>query len=164
VRGRRGPGEEWRRRRKGKEGATVDIRKLIEGLNRDLADELGTVCRYIQQAAMATGMAGHEVREFVKAEVIDEVNHALFLADKIVALGGTPAVMPAAFKELKEPVAMLKHDLELERQAIKNYTERARQAEAAGEIGLKVRLEEIIAEETDHAEEILRLLGSKGGE
>lgn len=138
--------------------------KLIEGLNRDLADELGTVCRYIQQAAMAVGMAGQEVRAFVKAEVADEVKHALFLADKIVALGGTPAVKPAAFKELKDPTAMLKYDLELERQAIKNYAERARQAEAAGEVGLKVRLEEIIADETDHAEEIVRLLGSKGEE
>lgn len=138
--------------------------KLIEGLNRDLADELGTICRYIQQAAMALGIAGHEVRELVKAEIPDEVNHALFLADKIVALGGMPAVKPAAFKELKDPTAMLKYDLELERQAIKNYTERSRQAEAAGEIGLKVRLEEILADETDHAEVILRLLGSKGGE
>ena len=142
----------------------MDKMKLIEGLNRDLADELGTVCRYIQQAAMATGMTGHEVREFVKAEVADEVNHALFLADKIVALGGTPAVKPAAFKELKDPTAMLKHDLELERQAIKNYAERAQQAEAAGEIGLKVRLEEILADETDHAEEIVRLLGGRGGD
>ncbi len=133
--------------------------KLIEGLNRDLAHELGTVCAYIQQAAMARGMTGHEVREFVKAEVTDEVNHALLLADKIVALGGTPAVKPAAVKELKEPKAMLEYDLELERQAIKDYTERAQQAEAAGEIGLKIRLEEIIADETDHAEEILRLLG-----
>lgn len=133
--------------------------KLIEGLNRDLADELGTVCRYIQQTAMAIGMAGHEVREFLKAEVTDEVNHALFLADKIVALGGRPEVKPASFKTVEDPRKMLEYDLELERQAIRNYTERVKQAEAAGEIGLKVRLEEIIADETDHAEEILRLLG-----
>jgi bacterioferritin len=141
----------------------MDKAKLIEGLNRDLADELGTICRYIQQAAMAVGLAGHEVREFVKAEVADEVNHALFLADKIVSLGGKPVVKPADFKELKDPIAMLKHDLELEREAVKNYTERAKQADAAGEAGLKVRLEEILADETDHAEEIVRLLGGQAG-
>ena len=133
--------------------------KLIEGLNRDLADELGTVCRYIQQAAMAVGFTGHEVREFVQAEVTDEVKHALFLADKIVALGGKPEVKPAPFKALTDPKAMLEHDLDLEREAIKHYTERVQQAEAVGEIGLKVRLEDIIADETDHAEEIVRLLG-----
>jgi bacterioferritin len=142
----------------------MDKTKLIEGLNRDLADELGTICRYIQQAALARGMFGHEVREFVKTEVADEVNHALFLADKIVALGGTPAVKPAAFKELTDPREMLEHDLELERRAIGQYAERAGQAEAAGEVGLKVRLEEILADETDHAEEIVRLLGARGGD
>ncbi len=31
----------------------MDEKKLIEGLNQDLADELGTVCCYIQQAATA---------------------------------------------------------------------------------------------------------------
>lgn len=137
----------------------MDKAKLIEGLNQDLADELATVCRYIEQAAMAVGIAGHEVREFLKAEVPDEVNHALFLADKIVALGGKPMVRPSAFKVLMDPAAMLEYDLELERQAIKNYTERARQADEAGEVGLKIRLEEVIADETDHAEEIVRLLG-----
>jgi bacterioferritin len=137
----------------------MEQKKLIEGLNRDLADELGTICRYIQQAAMAAGMTGHEVREFVKAEVADEVSHALFLADKIVALGGRPEMKPAAYKMLSDPKAMLEHDLELEREAIKHYTERVQQADASGEIGLKVRLEDIIADETDHAEEIVRLLG-----
>jgi bacterioferritin len=87
------------------------------------------------------------------------VKHALFLADKIVALGGKPEVEPAPFKTLTDPKTMLEHDLDLEREAIKHYTERVQQAEAAGEIGLKVRLEDIIADETDHAEAIVRLLG-----
>lgn len=137
----------------------MDKAKLIEGLNQDLADELGTVCRYIEQAAMAVGMTGHEVREFVKEEIADEVRHAMFLADKIVALGGKPAVRPGVFRVVADPKAMLEHDLELERKAIANYTERAKQADAVGEIGLKVRLEDMIADETDHAEEIVRLLG-----
>jgi bacterioferritin len=133
--------------------------KLIEGLNRDLADELATICRYIEQTAMAVGMDGHEVRDFLKEEIPDEVKHALFLADKIVILGGKPIVRPAAYKAVEGPRAMLEYDLELERAAIKHYTERAQQAENLGEIGLKVRLEEFIADETDHAEEIIRLLG-----
>ncbi len=137
----------------------MDERKLIEGLNQDLADELGTVCCYIQQASTAWGITGHEVQEFLKREVSDEVNHTLFLADKIAALGGTPSVRPSGFKEFKDLRMMLEYDLEMERQAIRHYTERVHQAEALGHIGLKVQLEEIIAEETEHAEELLRLLG-----
>ncbi len=137
----------------------MDKAKLVEGLNQDLADELGTVCRYIEQAAMAVGLTGHEVREFVREEIADEVRHAMFLADKIVALGGIPVAKPAAFREQQDLKAILEYDLELERQAIKHYAERVRQAEALSQVGLRVRLEEIIAEETEHADELLRLLG-----
>ena len=137
----------------------MDEKKLIEGLNRDLADELATICCYIQQASVALGTAGHEIREFLKREVPDEMHHAMFLADKIVALGGTPVAKPAAFREQQDLKAILEYDLELERQAINHYTERIQQAEALGQIGLRVQLESLLADETDHAEEIGRLLG-----
>jgi bacterioferritin len=137
----------------------MDDRKLIEGLNQDLADELGTVCCYIQQASTAWGITGHEVREVLKREVSDEVKHILFLADKIAALGGTPVVRPSGFTELKDLRMMLEYDLEMERQAIRHYTERVHQDEALGNLGLKVQLEEIIAVETEHAEELVRRLG-----
>lgn len=140
----------------------MEKRKLIEGLNRDLAEELATVCCYVQQAALVTGIPGHEVREFLRGETLNEVQHALILADKIVALGGTPQAKAAGFKDLRDATAILEYDLAMERQAVKHYSERVRQAEALGELGLKVRLEEIIADETDHAEAIQRLLGREG--
>ncbi len=90
---------------------------------------------------------------------MSEVKHAAFLADKVAALGGTPVVRPVGFKEFKDLRMLLEYDLEMERQAIKHYAERVRQAEALSQVGLRVRLEEIIAEETEHADELLRLLG-----
>jgi len=53
---------------------------------------------------------------------------------------------------------MLEYDLKLEREAIENYTKRAQQAEEAGEPGLKVKLEELIVDETGHAEQLERIL------
>lgn len=53
---------------------------------------------------------------------------------------------------------MLDHDLEPDRQAIQNRTQRTTGAQAAHEIGIRVRLEDILAEETEHAEDIVRLL------
>ena len=51
-----------------------------------------------------------------------------------------------------------KYDLKLEREAISQYNLRCMQAEECGEIGLKLKLEEIILEETGHAEMIERIL------
>jgi len=53
---------------------------------------------------------------------------------------------------------MLENDLDLEREAILEYRERVKQAEAAGEVGLKIRLEELIAEETEHMRALEKVL------
>lgn len=140
----------------------MDDRELVAGLNRDLAQELGTICRYIQQAALARGPAGDNLRVFLKVEVIDDVFHSLFLADKIAQLGGTPTVEPAPFQFLRNPKEMIEYDLEMERRAIRYYAERVRQAAADWALGLKTRLERILVDETDHEKGFLQLLGKYG--
>ncbi|MBI4548805.1 MAG: ferritin-like domain-containing protein [Ignavibacteriae bacterium] len=136
----------------------ADRKKLIEGLNQDLANELGASILYLYQTSTATGYDGEELREFLRPEINGELQHAIFLADKIVALGGKPTTTPTQYKSPKDVKGMLKYDQKLEREAIENYRMRAMQAEEAGEIGLKVKLEEIIVDETAHAEQIERIL------
>jgi bacterioferritin len=53
---------------------------------------------------------------------------------------------------------MLEQALAAEKQAIVDYDERLRQADAFGDVGLKVSLENQLADETRHKEEIERLL------
>ena len=45
----------------------------------------------------------------------------------------------------------------VERHVVANYTKRIAQAEAFGDKGLAIRLEDMLAEETDHAEDLERL-------
>lgn len=130
---------------------------LIDGLNEDLNLELETLLRYLDHAATATSLLGHELRELLKADLTGELNHAVFLADKIVALGGEPKINPAAPKKLKNAKQMLEENVAGERRAIANYTERIRQAEEFGDKGVVIRLEDILAEETEHLEELERL-------
>jgi bacterioferritin len=53
---------------------------------------------------------------------------------------------------------MLQAVLEAERQAIRDYTERLGHAEKTGDVGLRVQLENQIADETGHAEETEKML------
>ncbi|MCS6964377.1 bacterioferritin [Thermoflexus sp.] len=135
------------------------LARLIEGLNRDLNAELNTIIRYIRHASVLKGIAGHEVRELLQKEVPDEVKHAMYLADKIVALGGVPKVEPQVPAEVFEWRAVLEDSLKFELEAIAGYKERAAQAEEVGDIGLKATLEAFAEDETRHKEEIERLLG-----
>jgi len=136
----------------------ANMKALIDGLNDDLANELGASILYLYQTSVATGWDGEELREFLSAEVAGEMQHAVFLAQKIASLGGKPTTMPKQHKSPKDVKGMLKFDLKLEREAIENYRQRAMQAEEAGEIGLKIKLEELILDETGHAEQIQRIL------
>ncbi len=52
----------------------------------------------------------------------------------------------------------LEQALSAEKQAIADYCERISQAEACGDVGLKVNLENQVSDETRHKEEIERIL------
>jgi bacterioferritin len=130
---------------------------LIEGLNGDLNRELEAVLRYLYHSATATTLLGHELREILKGDLAGELNHAIFLADKIAALGGEVRIQPALPRKVRSAKEMLEENVAAERSVVSSYTERIRQAEEFGDKGLVIRLEDILAEETDHAEELERL-------
>lgn len=132
--------------------------ELIRGLNDDLAAEWGTIIRYATQAANSFGLAGAELREMFEDEIQDELGHAAFLCDVIVDLGGEPTTVPKPFEMVDGLDAMLEQDLEMELADVEDYTERARQAEELGLVELKVKLEEMAADEAGHARELRRLL------
>jgi bacterioferritin len=136
----------------------VDKKKLIAGLNEDLAGELGAVIQYTTYAAKATGPYRPQLSEFFLAEVPDEQGHAQFLANKIVALGGEPTTEARPVPKAKTNREMLAAVLEAELRAVADYTKRAEQAEEFGDKGLVVQLEDIVSDETGHAEETERIL------
>jgi bacterioferritin len=131
---------------------------LIENLNRDLAGELGAIIQYLTYAAKASGPFRPQLAQFFMVEVPDEQLHAQFLANKIVALGGEPTTHARAVPTARNNREMLEAILEAERQARNDYTERAVQAEEFGDKGLQVQLEDMVRDESGHAEETERIL------
>ena len=133
--------------------------RLIAGLNEDLSIELAGIVRGVFQSSTAGGLLGHELRELLEKELPTELTHAQFLADKIAILGGTPTTSVAAVEISSDVGKMIEDDIAMEWEIAKRLNERAAQAERYGDIGLKVRLEEMIAEGTDHANALQRLAG-----
>ena len=136
----------------------MDKQTLIDNLNEDLAGELSAVIQYIIYAAKATGPYRPQLAQFFLTEVQDEILHAQFLANKIVALGGEPTVVPRAVPKASTNREMLEAVLADEIQAGKDYTQRAAEAEAYGDKGLVVALEDMVRDETGHSEETERIL------
>ena len=114
--------------------------------------------QYITYAAKTTGPYRSQLSQFFLDEVIDEQQHAEFLANKIVALGGKPVTQPREVPAVELNKEMLKAVLNAEKCAIADYTQRTKEAEAFGDKGFVVQLEDIVKDETKHAEETERML------
>ena len=136
---------------------TMTREELINGLNEDLNLELETILRSVYHAAAGRGMLGHELRELMKKEMPSELEHAMFLADKIVAIGGEVRIRPAVPGELGAARQLLQENIAAERKIISNYSKRIDQASEFGDKGLVIRLEDMLASETDHLEQLERL-------
>jgi bacterioferritin len=131
---------------------------LVRGLNEDLAHEYQAIVSYLLYSRLANGPHRPELAEFFESEIDDELGHAKLLAHKIVALGGTPTTQPAEVRLSVDNREMLELALEAEKETIGRYTRRLEEAESAGEVGLRVDLENIVAEETKHKEDLERIL------
>lgn len=132
--------------------------ELIAGLNEDLANEYTAIISYLLYSRLVTGPHRLELAGFLEGEIADELEHAKFLSHKIVALGGEPTTEPAPVTLSHDSREMLQLALQAEKETIARYTQRVKQAESAGELGLKVELENLVAEETKHKEDLERIL------
>ena len=131
---------------------------MIDRLNDDLSGELSAIIQYLTYAAKATGPYRPQLSQFFLTEVADEQLHAQFLANKIVALGGEPTTLARPVTAASTNRQMLEAVLAAETQATADYTQRAQDAETLGDKGLAVQLEDMVRDESGHAEETERML------
>jgi bacterioferritin len=133
-------------------------KQLIDKLNQDLSSEWGTILRYTYQASKVSGLQGLALRDFLRGEIQDELSHVFFLSDVIVDLGGEPTIVPKMFEKEDDLREMLKMDIAMELEDVVNYTEHSQLASELGEVELKLKLEEMAADEAGHARELGRIL------
>lgn len=134
------------------------LEQLIEGLNTDLSHEYAATIMYTYNAAVVSGLYRQILKPVFEGEIADEQSHALYLSEKITTLGGTPTTTPANVKQLSDVKEMLEEVRKSEKDTINRYEERKQQASALGMTELVVKLEDMIADETHHMEEMDRLL------
>jgi bacterioferritin len=129
---------------------TLSREQMIELLNEDLAGEYQAIIAYTVYSQVLKGAAYTDIARELQAHAGEELAHAIRIAKQIDYLGGMPCVTPKAVKTSSDPVAMLRADLENERETVGRYRERIRQAEAMGEFALSETLRAIIVQEQEH--------------
>jgi len=138
---------------------TTDRQGIIDGLNEDLAREYQAIIQYVVFSSTLKGPEYGDIAEELKLHASEELEHALEVAKQIDYLGGNPTVKSKEAGYSEDSKTMLEIDLKSERETIKNYRERIRQAESAGEYALSEKLRGIIAQEQDHEIDLKDALG-----
>jgi len=139
--------------------------KVLEMLNEALATELVCVLRYRHDYFMARGLDSKGAAAEFMEHATEELEHADRIAERIVQLGGEPDFSPeglasrshAEYVEGKTLTDMMKEDLIAERIAIESYTEIVQYLEGRDPTTRRL-MEEILAMEEEHAEDLSSLL------
>lgn len=134
------------------------LEELIAGLNEDLSHEYGASIQYTYSASVVTGIHRPSLKPFFESEISDELGHAMYLSEKIRALGGQPTTKSANVPQPTDIKGILEAIFEAEKAAAERYEIRKKQAEELGLTALTVVLEDMIADETHHKEEVESLL------
>jgi bacterioferritin len=133
---------------------------LLKAMNEQLAAEYQALIMYIHYAAVVIGPYRPELFNFFTAEIAGETLHAQYLADKISAYGGDPTTTPLPVPHATDAKELLEYVLEAEIAAIAAYANIIKLADEAGEIGLRVQMENFLQDETHHRDETMKILRS----
>ena len=147
----------------------VDRPLAIKLLNEALATEIVCVLRYRRHYFMASGIHAESVATEFLEHANEEQMHADQIADRIVQLCGEPNLSPegmltrshSEYVEGKSLVDMIRENLVAERIAIDSYREMV-QFFGEGDPTSRRLLEEILAKEEEHADDMITLLEGIG--
>lgn len=143
----------------------MDAQRMIEALNKSLALEYAAVVQYYQHSFLLQGPEREYLAGFFRDNGKKSLEQVERLGEKIVALGGLPAVEPGTIRQAADVQEMLRQALELEREAQAAHHSALKllsgSDETPEETALRVLLEEMVEAEQHDIENLEMLLSSK---
>ena len=119
-------------------------KQLVSLLNEDLQREFQAVIAYVNYSQVLKGAAYMNIAGELEVHAGEELKHALKLSYWIDLLGGMPAVTAKSVKTSEKATDMLRFDLENDKETIRNYRRRVKQADALDEFALSEDLRDIL--------------------
>jgi bacterioferritin len=142
-----------------------DVEVAVKLLNEALATEIVCVLRYKSHFYLADGIHAKAVSEEFAEHAAEEQQHAEMISERIKQLDGEPNWSPegilsrshAEFKNGDTLAELIKEDLVAERIAIESYREMIHYFGQKDSTSRRM-LEEILAKEEEHAQDLMDLL------
>ena len=142
-----------------KEKKELTRKTLADLLNEDLQREYQAIIAYVNYSKVLKGAAYMNIAAELEVHAKEELDHALALSDHVDYLGGMPAIVPKPVKTSEKAEDMLSFDLENEKETIRNYRRRVKQADELNEFAISESLRGILVQEQDHLTALATALG-----
>ena len=133
--------------------------KLIEALNEDLSREYQAIIAYVNYSQVIKGAAYMNIAGELAIHAKEELDHALQISNYVDYLGGMPSVTAKPVRTSDKAEEMLKYDLDNEKETIRNYRRRVKQADELNEFAIAEGLRGILIQEQDHLIALATALG-----
>jgi bacterioferritin len=128
----------------------ITRKDLAAALNEDLAREYQAIIAYVNYSQVLKGAAYMNIADELAVHAAEELSHALQIANHVDYLGEMPCAVAKPVKTSEKAEDMLRFDLENERETIRQYRRRVKQADELNEFAIAESLRTILVEEQDH--------------
>lgn len=138
---------------------SITRQQLIDHLNDDLSREYQAIIAYVNYSQVLKGAAYMKIAEELEVHAKEELDHAIKVAKHIDYLGGMPSVTSKRVQTSEKAEDMLRFDLDNEKETIRQYRRRVKQADSLNEFAIAESLRGILVEEQDHLSALATALG-----
>ena len=132
--------------------------KSLEVLGKIFQEEMGGIARYLHYSFMVMGYNRIPIQKWFREQATECMAHAITIGEKITSLGGHPPLGTARVVETNEHSVqkLLEESLVHERVGLDLYVQLAKGC--GDNIALEELARQFIREETEHIEEVQKML------
>jgi bacterioferritin len=139
----------------------MDRQQFVQLMNEDLGTEYRSIVQYNQHIATLKGLEVQSLLGELRQHLVQELNHAIVLAEQIDFLGSVPTVEVPAVPSETETTRALELDLQLEEQQLERYRERIQQAQDLSLPDVAEALRPLLEQTQEHVRDLRSALGDQ---
>ena len=136
--------------------------EIMKTLEQIFQSEVAGMNRYLHYSFMIMGHNRIPIQKWLRDQAVEAMNHATTIGEKITSYEGHPPITGPNVEESNVHTIdqILKESLGFEERGVELYKRLAQQAEEAKDYALEELAREFIRTETEHVEEVKKMLRS----
>ncbi len=134
--------------------------KVLGLLGKIYQDEMEGITRYLHYSFMIMGHNRIPIQSWFRSNAQESMDHATVIGEKITSLGGHPPILANTAKESNVHTVqqLLQESLDFEISTLNLYKDLAKLAVEVDDIALEELAREQVKAETEHADEVRKML------